>query len=305
MLTELKVIDCPEYTEEFKELMSRGGILELRTSPQAAKMILDNFNNTNRDQKLYHREYFKNLILNDKFIENSGETITFCNNELKNFQHRLAGQVDADATLTHTFKFGIDPRATDIIDTGLKRHLNDKMSIKAKETNNLNAIMSTKQAKVFKSLINGNNPARIGQLSTDEMFTLWSKDKYRDAINFAIKNLDSKHSSLGIGSAGQVAVIARAYFLNLNNAKLETFCTLLKAGNATNDCPVYALFKKLVNSKRKSSINGGRLTEIEKYKYTEIALTRYIDNEKVKSLNLGGWEDKLNINKFVEVDKIQ
>lgn len=305
-LEELSIVDCPENVNEFENLLlsQKYGAIKLKTSAKAAEMILTNFNNSNRDFKYSHREYFKNEILNGKFIENSGNTIKFDKNNLTDGQHRLGGQVDANKTLEHLFSFDVDNKAMGIIDTGKNRKLYDRISIIAKQQQNPKGRITSQECKIFQGFINGINQNKIKSLNDNEMYNLWTNEKYKESVAFTIKNLWSKtHQKMGIGSIGQMAVIARAYFLNLDKDKLETFCSDLKSGTIKEGCPIYTLFKKLTESRRKANNNGGRLSEIEKYKFTEIALSNFLDNQTLSRLHIGSFEDKYNINSSIDNDK--
>lgn len=305
-LVELPVIHCPETAEEFKEILSKSGCCQLQITPIAAQMILDNFNNSNRDFKPSNRLVVKTALLNNEFKTN-GATICFSHDNLIDGQHRLGGIVDANIKTTLLTMFGLDNDVLSTIDKGMKRAFRDDVVMMSKIDNKPENKMSAQEEQLLKWFINGTNPHYIKKLSFNEKYKLWDTDKYRNAIKFAQDNLNPKNSTTGIGSIAQRAVIARAYFCGENQSKLKTFCEKLRAGAATKEsgCPILNLFNKLTNSRKKvNKSSNSPMYEVLKYKFTELYLNCYLKNEDAKNFHISSWTNELfDINTIINKDK--
>lgn len=215
-------------------------------TPKLAKIILDDFNHTNRPFSAMNINSLVKEMENGNWRVN-GETLTF-NSEgmLTNGQHRLTALIKADMELLFMVVTGLDSDTFATIDIGRKRASSDVLAI--------NGVASANQAaSIVKFIFNFKNDKFSANRSSDRSLSnteimdyYFTLNNIAESVLFGVNN--SKKSN---GLITPTLVGGFHYLLNeVNVEKANDFLIKLCSGlNLTNGSPIIALRNKLIKSK--------------------------------------------------------
>jgi hypothetical protein len=138
MLTTTKVHDIEAVeinAEDVQEILEsrQAGVCRAILLPEAASLLLTQFNANNRGIKRHQREFIKVQVQENRFLYN-GETIVIGDNrQVMNGQHRLSACVAADMPIEVLIVFGVPSKVFVTIDQGSRRNGADVLTIKGQQ----------------------------------------------------------------------------------------------------------------------------------------------------------------------------
>lgn len=260
-------------------------------TPDLAKVLLQEFNNTNRPiTEVNVLDLYKEMI-NGKWRFN-GETITFNEfGDITNGQHRCEALVKSNKTFNFLVVTGLDKDSFGTIDNGRKRATSDVMAH--------NGVLSAKNTAALCKFIFGfyngtycahRNASRRTLVNTSIMdfYNTLDKDRLHNCLNFA--QTYSKKSNKII--APTVLAGMFYFFEEVNDSKAFEFLSKLCTGdNLDANSPILALRNKLTKAKIEKNYH---ITQDMLIKTIVYCWEKFLNDEKVKNIKLP--EDyKINI----------
>lgn len=242
--------------------------------PADADFILEHHNPLNRSLRPgVAEQYGREMTAGAWRVTNQG--IGFDRNgALVDGQHRLFAGSSAGANVAFDtmVTVGLDPRAREVIDSGLKRTAGDLFAWR-----NDGARVSHLFVGIARAMYSptGNSAQR----QTNSELLDWLA-RHHDAIEFVVSRTTA--TLRGVATASVLAVVARAWYTE-NHEELEKFLAVLMSGHAdaTNE-PGSKTVVALRNTLAREGSNSGN--RVENYGKTARALKAFLDRQALPKI---------------------
>lgn len=280
------------YLESFKvegtptfELPYNGtdiAIRLVRITPSLASKIMEDHNKKNRKINKNNVNFLNKEIESGNWKLN-GETISFdVDGNVNNGQHRLLAIIKSGVSLDIIVVTNLSLEAFKTIDTGALRSGSDVLSIEG-VPNSTHIAAMVKFIFAFKIGKYSANRHHHRTLSNTELI-----DYYYELGDDRVYKSYQFYNSVREGGSSVITptLISGFHFLltEIDKEKGEEFLTMLTQGiNLTKDSPITALRNKLIKARVDKNY---KLTNEELLKNVTYAWSKYLNNEKAKSLKL-------------------
>jgi hypothetical protein len=286
------LVKLESYLESFKvedtptlEMPYNGETITIRSvrvTPSLASKIMEDHNKKNRKINKNNVRFLTKEIESNNWIPN-GETISFdINGNVNNGQHRLLAIIKSGVSLDILIVTNLSLEAFKTIDTGALRSGSDVLSIEG-VSNSTHIAAMVKFIFAFKIGKYSANRHHHRTLSNTELI-----DYYYELGDDKVYSSYQFYNSVRDGGSSVITptLISGFHFLltEIDKEKGEEFLTMLTQGiNLTKDSPITALRNKLIKSRVDKNY---KLTNEELLKNITYAWSKYLKNEKAKSLKL-------------------